>query len=275
MGVIKDLSVTKLRQEEAFGFHKLVSAETAKCTDAKFTELQTAYVEAFIAFDKALKTGGASIISSQLVEIDSKIGEAYSGMTAQVNASARHFNIEKAAAGKEAKLILQKYDKPNALPYVQQSGTIYNIIQDLEAFDASDTPSEGDDDGDEDILARSAQPRAVEGRLTLIGAREWVDRLKILNEQFIEAYTARNKARANIKVGETKATRMNIDNVYRAVVIRLNALAEVNGDTDYIDIINAINTFIDRQKAVFAARKTTNATARRKKEEEREKKIIE
>jgi hypothetical protein len=39
----------------------------------------------------------------------------------------------------------------------------------------------------------------------------------------------------------------------------LNALAEVNGETDYLEIINNINRLIDRQKAILATRKTINA----------------
>ena len=53
--------------------------------------------------------------------------------------------------------------------------------------------------------------------------------------------------------------RQETDAAYRAVVKRLNALAEVNGETDYLEIINNINRLIDRQKAILATRKTINA----------------
>jgi hypothetical protein len=33
----------------------------------------------------------------------------------------------------------------------------------------------------------------------------------------------------------------------------------VNGETDYLEIINNINRLIDRQKAILATRKTINA----------------
>lgn len=54
---------------------------------------------------------------------------------------------------------------------------------------------------------------------------------------------------------------------YKIVVTKnrcINALAEVNGDAAYINAINAINTLIDRQRAIMAACKTNNA---KKKEE--------
>lgn len=261
MAEIKVFDLGKQRQEEDFGFHQLACAETAKCTDAKVTPLQTAYADAFGLFDKALKTGGASIISDQLVELDAQRDDAYSGLAAQIRAALRHFDPAKAATAKEADLILRKYGNPNSMPYVQQNGTLHNLIQDLEAFDAGNAPSEGGgDEGGEDILSV-----AEANRLATIGAREWLDRLKSVNDQFLAAFAERNTAQGNVVTGETKAARQAVDAAYRAVVKRINALAEVNGDADYISVINAVNALIDRQKAVLAARKTTNA--KKKKED--------
>lgn len=265
MAEIKEFDLGKQRQEEAFGFHQLACAETAKCTDAKVTDLQTAYADAFAAFDKALKTGGANIISDQLLELDTQRDNAYSGLAAQTRTSLRHFDPEKVATAREADLILRKYGNPNALPYVQQNGVVHNLIQDLEAFDAGNAPSQGggEEGGGDDIL-RSA-PAA--NRLATIGAREWLDQLKSVNDQFLAAFATRNAAQGKVVTGETKAARQAVDAAYRAVVKRINALAEVNGEADYISVINAVNALVDRQKAVLAARKTTNANAQKKKEE--------
>lgn len=264
MSAIKEFDLGKQRQEESFGFHQLACAETAKCTDAKVTALQIAYAEALAAFDKALKTGGASIISGQLLELDTQRDEAYSGLAAQIRTSLRHFDPEKVATAKEADLILRKYGNPNSLPYVQQNGAVHNIIQDLEAFDAGNNPSEGGgDEGGEDILRSVPAPN----RLATLGAREWLDRLKSINDQFLAAFATRNTAQGIVATGETKVARQAVDAAYRAVVKRINALAEVNGDADYISVINAVNVLVDRQKAVLAARKTTNANAKKKKEE--------
>lgn len=265
MAEIKEFDLGKQRQEEAFGFHQLVCAETAKCTDAKVTDLQTAYVAAFAAFDKALKTGGASIISDQLLELDTQRDNAYSGLAAQIHTALRHFDPKKVATAREAELILRKYGNPNRLPYVQQNGVVHNIIQDLEAFDAgTGSPDSGDgDNGDDDVLHSLND----DNRLATIGAREWLDQLKSVNDQFLAAFATRNTAQGNVVTGETKATRHALDAAYRAVVKRINALAEVNGDAAYISVINAVNALVDRQKAVLAARKTTNANAQKKKEE--------
>lgn len=262
MAEIKEFDLGKQRQEEDFGFHQLACAETAKCTDAKVTPLQKAYADALDVFDKALKTGGASIISDQLLELDMQRDEAYSGMAAQIRATIRHFDPEKVAVAKEVDLILRKYGNPNPLPYVQQNGTLHNIIQDLEAFDAGTTPpEESSEEGGGDTP--KASPAA--NRLATIGAREWLDRLKSINDQFLVAFAARNTAKGSVATGETKVARQAVDAAYRALIKRINALAEVNGDADYLSVINAINALVDRQKSVLAARKATNA--KKKKEE--------
>ena len=110
---------------------------------------------------------------------------------------------------------------------------------------------------DENYLSVSLED--VTNRLQMAGLERWVMRLKEANEKFISFFTNRNSQQATIVTGATKAARQETDAAYRAVVKRLNALAEVNGETDYLEIINNINRLIDRQKAILATRKTINA----------------
>ena len=72
----------------------------------------------------------------------------------------------------------------------------------------------------------------VTNRLQMAGLDRWVERLKEANEKFITFFTNRNNQQATIIAGATKAARLETDAAYRAAVTRLNALAEVNGDTD-------------------------------------------
>ena len=93
----------------------------------------------------------------------------------------------------------------------------------------------------------------------MAGLDRWVARLKEANEKFIVIFTNRNSQQATIVTGATKTARQDTDAAYRAIVKRLNALAEVNSDTDYLEIINNLNNLIDRQKTILATRKTLNA----------------
>lgn len=250
MSEIKNLHLAHLRQEEAFGFHQLVIAETARCTDAKLTPLQTAYTTALNNFDQALKTGGTNPLSEQITALDAKRDEAYAGLVAQIRNFLRHFDPAKVATAKEADLIIRKYGNPCTLPYVEENGVLHNLIQELEIFDNP----EGDDRPD--IVSLDAP---ATNRLASINAFDWLEHLKTVNQQFLALFTDRNTAQATIVTGASKATRTLADEAYRALAKRINALAEVNGEADYIDVINAVNSLIDRQQSVLSARKTTNA----------------
>lgn len=249
MTQIKELDLGKQRQEESFGFHALASAETAKCSDEKIKPLQTAYTAALSAFDAALKTGGSHPLSETVVRLDGLRDNAYSGLAAQIRNSVHHFDPDKAATAREADLILRKYGSPCALPYLEENGVLHNLIQELKTFDNHQSV----DRPDVVLLSEPATDR-----LTTIGAAEWLERLEVVNTQFLEAFANRNTSQADVVTGASKAARTAVDDAYRAIAKRINALAEVNGDANYVAVINAINTLIDRQKSVLAARKTTN-----------------
>ncbi|MEG2066528.1 MAG: DUF6261 family protein, partial [Tannerellaceae bacterium] len=261
MGQIKELDLGKLRQEESFGFHTLANAETAKCKDEKLKPLQTDYNHALIGFDAALKTGGGNPLSETITQLDGQRDEAYSGLVAQIRNSVHHFDPDKAATAREADLILRKYGNPSALPYLEENGVLHNLIQELREFD---NHPEGPivvsvlTASTDRLTASTDRLTASTDRLTTIGAAEWLERLETVNNQFLEVFSSRNTAQADVVTGASKATRMAVDDAYRAVVKRINALAEVNGETDYISYINALNALIDRQKSVLAARKTAN-----------------
>lgn len=249
MAQIKELDLGKQRQEESFGFHNLANAETAKCNDEKVKPLQTAYTTALSVFDAALKTGGTNPLSNTITELDGLRDDAYSGLAAQIRNSLHHFDPSKVAVAREADIILRKYGNPCALPYLEENGVLHNLIQELRLF------HNHQDDNRPDVVSSDIP---ATDRLTAIGAIEWLERLDVVNTQFLEAFSARNTAQAEVVTGASKAARTEVDNAYRAVVKRINALAEVNGDADYLSVINALNSLIDRQKSVLAARKTTN-----------------
>lgn len=147
------------------------------------------------------------------------------------------------------------------MPYLAENSAVTNLIQDLEEFDnreeEEERPGELSDPASSPLDGVSLDN--VTNRLQMAGLDRWVARLKEANEKFIVIFTNRNSQQATIVTGATKTARQDTDAAYRAIVKRLNALAEVNGDTDYLEIINNLNNLIDRQKTILATRKTLNA----------------
>lgn len=261
MSEIKYIDLSRLRQEEDFGFHKVAVAETAKCEDAKFAPVYQAYKTAYETFDEALKQGGGeNALSKPIREQDAVCDRLYRGMSQQVAAlEDAYYDPAIAEVARQARIILKKYGNPTALPYLEEAGVLHNLIQELEAFDGV-----SDSESPDEIAADEIRTN----RLAAIHIDGWVSRLKTETARFLELFAERNAQNATVVTGATKAARLAADDAYRACVKRLNALAEVNGDADYLDVINAMNTLVDRQSAILKARVTKSANARKKAEEE-------
>lgn len=249
MTEIKGLDLKALHQEEDYGFHQLMLIETAKCTDAKVVPLHNAYVAAFTHFGEVLKPGGKDPMTILLLDVDTQRDQCYSGSAQHARSTIKHFDPDKATIGKEVSDIFDKYGNPCALPYIEENGVIENLIQELKVYD-NPPPSD-----DRPVIE---SVRIQYNRLAAIGLKEWIDQLEKLNNQFIQLFSERNTARAAAVTGASKAGREAADAAYRAVVKRINALIEVNGEEDYIDVVNNMNKLIDYQQATLAARSTRN-----------------
>lgn len=248
------LKLSALHQEEDFGFHKLAKEETAKCNDSKLTILQKAYVDEFSVFDKSLKQGGGeNVFTASITKQDEVTDNMYRGLNNQVITMENYFDPQIAEIARQAHLILKKYGDPTRLPYLEECGILHNLIQELEVFD--NIPEENKPDSISDEITTN--------RLQAINARGWLQQLKIENEKFLALFTQRNQQQATIVTGATKTARQATDTAYRNVVKRINALAEVNGDEAYADVINSLNALIARQQSILASRSSKNANKKK------------
>lgn len=274
MSEIKNFDLTRLQQDEDFGFHNIALAEFQKCTDSKITELVNNYKAKYDLFDETMKVGGGeNVLSYDVTRLDQIRDEAYVGLKRQNNVALNDFDPVNAEIARQADIILRRNGDPTALPYLAENSAIINLVQDLEAFD---NKQEEQRPGELSLPASSpldgVSLEGVTNRLQKIGLDRWVARLKEANEKFITFFTDRNSQQATLVTGATKAARQETDTAYRAVVKRINALAEINGDADYLEIINEMNRLIDRQRAILATRKTLNAKAAAQKKAEEDKK---
>ncbi|MDD2953976.1 MAG: DUF6261 family protein [Parabacteroides sp.] len=261
MSEINSMDLSRSRQDEIFAFHQMAKAETVKLKDPKLTALQQAYESAFEAFDVASKqSGGENVFTVPITEQDALCDRIYKGLSSQVSTMEDHFDPGIAEIARQARVILKKYGDPTRLPYLEESGVLHNLVQELEAFD---NVSGSDSDSPSEISAE-----ITTHRLAALHVDGWVVRLKAENANFLSLFSDRNKQQASIVTGATKVARQATDTAYRNVVRRINALAEVNGDADYIDVINALNTLIDRQKAILATRATLSEKRKKKEQEE-------
>ena len=233
MKKIVTLNVKQLRTEECFG--NLPSEETPSI----LTTSVNTYTDKFNGYDTALKASAVNPATVSVTATDAGRDDAWRGANAYVKAMCNHPTADVASAAAEAKSLFDKYGEPTSLAQTEESGVLHNLLQDLEAFDAS--------------------------KRTLLNLDVWIADLKAKEEAFLAAAAERTEADAARQVGIVKETRTAAEAAYRSLVDTVNALAmiNINGDAAYATFIDHVNAMIERQKAISKARST-----RAKKEDE-------
>ena len=254
MKKILTLNVKQLRTEECFGYLKQVVTETTNlptqegtdspsglstmsATDSILETKVNEFTTAVDGFDDALKASATNPATATATATDDARDASWRGGNNYLAAMCAHPDVEIATYAVEAKSLFDKYGDPTKLAQTEESGVLHNLLQDLEAFDSA--------------------------KRTSLNLDVWIADLKAKEEAFLAAAAARTEADAVRQVGIVKETRTAAEAAYRSLVDTVNALAMINGDTDYATFIDHVNAMIERQKAISKARST-----RAKKEDE-------
>lgn len=223
-----------LQREECFGYLKQVETETANLPSeepaAALTAATTTFKTGVDAFDDALKASATNPATATATATDNARDASWRGSNNYLTAMCAHPDAKIAAYASEAKSLFDKYGDPTKLAQTEESGVLHNLLQDLEAFDAS--------------------------KRTALAFDVWMNDLKTKEDAFLAAAAARTEAAAARQVGIVKKTRTAAEAAYRSLVDTVNALAMINGDTAYATFIDHVNAMIERQKAISKARAT-------------------
>lgn len=252
MEKIQDISITRFRVEESFGFLKIVQKEMESLPkegqDPKAEGASPALTAAiakmeakYTAFDDALKDDDGLEATSIVTKTDDGRDRSWRGANAYVKAMCSH---PVPATAKQAEVFRRdflKYGDVTTLPQVQESGALHNLLQDLKKHDSS---------------ARAA-----------IGLDAWIEDLEEKEEAFLNALGTRTDEEVSRKprIGIIKQTREEAENAYRELVEVVNALMTINGAEPYATFANRVNALIDRQKKVLKTRKDSGAAEPSKK----------
>lgn len=261
MEQISILSLSRLRNEEAFGYFKLVmsllpyllkeaepenpdvvSVEGGVSALSGSGEVINAMLEAPInAFEAAYQAFDVALESSTADSAEAKAYEElrdrlWRSNNAYIKAMTAHPNPELAAIAERVKAEFDKYGDVTNLPVVQESGALHNLIQDIRTI--------------------SAQDRSK------IHYEEWFNALETAENNYLAAVASRTDVRSEKEVGAVKRTRIEAEAAYTHLVEVVNLLAKVESDTAYLPFINRMNVLIAEQKATLKARQTRAAKAK-------------
>lgn len=201
-----------------FVSHILQRAEA----DSKVKERAAAQVSALkaaVADENAnLKLSQKSLLTDDITAADNERDALYSGYKKAVQGFLNMPVTDIAQAAKVLNQHIKDYAIDPQMQLDKESGMLVNFIEDLEGKYA------------EQVTALSLTP--------------FVTNLKAANERVIELTAQRTEERMTVNVGAAKASRRVSDEAYRMLVKMVNALAMVEGEAEYADFIDYVNTEI-------------------------------
>ena len=189
---------------------------------AQTSPLVTALDTALKQEDENLKISRKSLLTDDIAEADTKRDSLYSGYKRAVKSYLDFPDTDLADAAKILWQHIKDYGIDPQMQLDKETGLLTNFISDLQGKYA------------EQVATLSLTP--------------FIERLDMANAQVMTFTTQRTEERMGIENGALKASRTASDNAYRSLVKMVNALALVEGETDYTDFIDYVNTEIAHYK---------------------------
>ncbi|GBU25276.1 hypothetical protein R83H12_01919 [Fibrobacteria bacterium R8-3-H12] len=185
----------------------------------KITPQFEAYLPLYGRVDDALKKIVKSEFTAKIHEADKARDEIYTGMAETAAAALKHFLPHVREAAGRLKILLGTYGDVSNKPLNEETSAIYNILQELQGKYASDAST--------------------------VGIGYWVAELRSRNEAFEKLVKDRfDETAARTTDIVMKQARAQLDDVYKTIVERINALAVVEGVAAYEAFIKTLNAVI-------------------------------
>lgn len=229
------LNLKSLRNEEHIKFHNDVHGLITQYTPALLgiEAKMIAYVDAIGIENKALNPVRASDVTEEVSDADFDRDSTHRGFGGTIRSALKHFDPNVAKAAGRIYRLLDAAGDVTIKPYDQETAAINKLIEELEGAYAADVAT--------------------------VGVASWVQGLKAKNQAFdalLNQRYAENKAKFYHAM---KAARFETDKSYRAIVKRIHALIEVNGEANFTDFVTELNQRIESRIQVLATRKGRNA----------------
>ena len=188
----------------------------------KTAPLITALKDALSKEDEKLKISQKSFWTDAIAESDSKRGVLYMNYKRAVKS---FLNFPNSNLAEAAKVLWQHIKDFGITPQMQldkETGLLINFIGDLQTKYAE--------------------------QVEALSLTAFVEKLDMENSHVITATTKRTEERMGVVTGALKTARAATDTAYRELRRMVNALATVEGETDYVSFIDYVNVEITHYK---------------------------
>jgi hypothetical protein len=219
-----------LRNDEHFQFHTelrdLVNKFGAKTL--KVQDLFTAYLAAYSDEDEALKKVAKSALTTDIQDADKRRDLLFRGMVDMSKAYLNHFNPAVQKAASLLKILFDTYGNLAQKPLNEETSAVYNLLQDVNGKYAADAE--------------------------LVNITDWAAELGASNEAFSRLVQDRYEETAAKTDLVLRLCRAKVDDAYRAITERIDALIVVEGEAAYSDFTRRLNAVVDKYNAALSRR---------------------
>jgi len=219
---IQKIYIAHLRNSEHFQFLiefiKLIVKFGAEML--KIADLHSRFALLLEKEDAALKKIMKSALTAEIQAADKRRDRLFRVMIDSNKATLVHFDDEVQAAAKRLKIVFDTYGNLAQKPLNEASADIYNLLQDLNLKYTAD--------------------------IEKAGLTAWVRELGSANATFSNLIDNRYEETAMRTDLVLKECRQNVDEVYLAIVDRINAYVVIEGDTKYAEFIRNFNAVIEK-----------------------------
>jgi len=226
----ENIALSQTRNDEHFQFHTefrtLVNRHGA--ISLKIGPQFEVYLPLYDREDEALKKIMKSAITADIQEMDKRRDVVFRGMIDANKSALNHFHTEVQEAARRLKIVFDTYGNLARKPLNEETSGIYNLLQDLNGKYAADVAK--------------------------VGIADWVAELETLNNAFAALMRDRFEESAMRTDIVLKQARIKLDEAYRTITERINALVIVDGAEPYTDFIKFLNAVIAKYTAALAKR---------------------
>jgi len=236
----------RMRNDEHFQFftYFLAIVNAVGAAKLKIQQLIDAFISLLGQEDEALKKIMKSDLTTEINDADVKRDLLFRGMADANRSALNHFKPSVHLAARRMQIVFDTYGNVSIKPVDEETSAVYNLLKELSTNHEAD--------------------------MEAVGLNDWYEELYTVNRRVEQLVLDRNSEADSRTDLVLRQVRGEVEKSYRAIVRRVEALMEVEGETEgapYAAFIHELNTLIERYRLHLAQREG-RAAAKKKKEEE-------
>lgn len=226
---IQPLSFLKMQNitHNTFMHHVKSLLESDNFQSEEYKRLTEPFNLALKAEDAAMGVRRKSELTAELVKLNARREEIYSGLYYHYQSCLLHYDDEVRGAAKPLAPIMMSIADMHSTSNVCRSGHIFKVTYNL---------------------------RKREETVRILALSGWLDALDAANDRFEQTTSKRFSEKAAKGNGNVLSTRKVTDEAYRAIVIRVNAQIVMEGVEKIESFVRQLNNLITKEKKRIAIR---------------------